>query len=64
MSVTNRFIENNSDFTNTYEEENIIGGEKIFNDIKKFYWFITFIVFGILLFHISNTLTPKHPYIG
>ena len=45
--ICNRFLENNSDFTNTYEEENIIEGKKVFNDIKKMYWFITFIVFSI-----------------
>jgi hypothetical protein len=44
--ISNRFMENNSDF-NTYEEENFIEGNKVFNQIKKMYWFITFIVFGI-----------------
>ena len=50
MSVENRFMENNSDFTHTCEEENFIKGEKVFNDIKNIYWFITFIVFGIYYF--------------
>lgn len=56
--ISNRFMEvNNSDFTNTYEEENIIEGKKVFNDIKNIYWFITFIVFGLyyysLLYNIN-----------
>ena len=57
MSLSNRFCENNSDFTNTYEEENIIEGKKVFNDIKKFYWFITVIVFGIYYYSILYSLS-------
>ena len=47
---------NNTDF-NTYEEENIIEGKKVFNDIKKFYWFITVIVFGIYYYSILYSLS-------
>ena len=55
--ICNRFVENNSDFTNTYEEENIIEANNTFNDIKKFYWIITFIVFGIYYYSILYSLS-------
>ena len=54
--ICNRFLENNSDF-HTYEEENIIEANNTFNDIKKFYWIITFIVFGIYYYSILYSLS-------
>ena len=43
-------MENNTDF-NTYEEVNIIAGKKVFNRIKKTYYFLIISVFCIYIYY-------------